>query len=67
MTTERGDRSEKPSAIDLITDPDKFDRWQRQREREEVADDRTADGRQVTDRQEQPRQPEEPRERASDR
>lgn len=37
MPANRDDRTEKPSVIDLVTDPEKFDQWQRQREREEAA------------------------------
>jgi len=35
MPTHRDDRTEKPSVVDLVTNPEKFDKWQRQREREE--------------------------------
>ncbi|MBP2312847.1 hypothetical protein [Azospirillum soli] len=31
---------DKPSIVDLVTDPERFDQWQRQREREEAADKR---------------------------
>lgn len=34
------DRNRKPSVLDLVTDPETFDQWQRQREREEAADSR---------------------------
>lgn len=45
MPMHRNDRretspAEKPSVVDLVTDPEKFDQWQRQREREEARDDR---------------------------
>lgn len=40
MPADRDDRTRKPSVIDLVTDPEQFDRWQRQREREEASDDR---------------------------
>ncbi len=36
-------RTQKPSVIDLVTDPEQFDKWQRQREREEASDDRATD------------------------
>jgi hypothetical protein len=45
MPAHRDDRTEKPSVIDLVTDPEKFDQWQRQREREEATDDRNRDTR----------------------
>ena len=45
MPAHRDDRTEKPSVIDLVTDPEKFDQWQRQREREEATDDRNRDPR----------------------
>ncbi len=32
---------DKPSIVDLVTDPERFDQWQRQREREEAADKRS--------------------------
>jgi len=38
MPTHHVDRSDAPSVVDLVTDPEKFDRWQRQREREEAGD-----------------------------
>jgi hypothetical protein len=33
----KDDRTSKPSVVDLVTNPEKFDQWQRQREREEKA------------------------------
>ncbi len=45
MPAHRDDRTEKPSVIDLVTDPEKFDQWQSQREREEATDDRNKDNR----------------------
>ena len=45
MPAHRDDRTEKPSVIDLVTDPEKFDQWQRQREREEATDHRNKDNR----------------------
>lgn len=39
MATEKPS-TEKPSIVDLVTDPERFDQWQRQREREEAADKR---------------------------
>lgn len=45
MPAHRDDRTEKPSVIDLVTDPEKFDQWQRQRERDEAADNRNKDNR----------------------
>lgn len=35
--------TEKPSVVDLVTDPEKFDQWQRQREREEARGEGPAD------------------------
>jgi len=29
---------DKPSIVDLVTDPERFDQWQRQRQQEEAAD-----------------------------
>lgn len=40
MPEQRDDSSRKPSVIDLVTDPEKFDQWQRQRERDEASTDR---------------------------
>lgn len=40
MPEQRDDGSRKPSVIDLVTDPEKFDQWQRQRERDEASSDR---------------------------
>jgi hypothetical protein len=45
MPTHRDDRTDKPSVVDLVTDPEKFDQWQRQREREEAAGNPPTDGR----------------------
>lgn len=36
MSTQPDDPADKPSILDLVTDPEKFDRWQRKREREEA-------------------------------
>ena len=38
MPTHRDDRTDGPSVVDLVTNPEKFDQWQRQREREEEKD-----------------------------
>ncbi|AWJ91577.1 hypothetical protein Sp245p_17225 (plasmid) [Azospirillum baldaniorum] len=38
MPAQRDDGNRKPSVIDLVTDPEKFDQWQRQRERDEATD-----------------------------
>ncbi|MDQ2102550.1 hypothetical protein [Azospirillum isscasi] len=43
MPAQRDDGSRKPSVIDLVTDPEKFDQWQRQRERDEASLDRGRD------------------------
>jgi len=40
MPNDRNKPTEKPSIVDLVTDPERFDQWQRQREREEAADKR---------------------------
>ncbi|WP_247890111.1 hypothetical protein [Azospirillum brasilense] len=39
MPEQRNDGNRKPSVIDLVTDPEKFDQWQRQRERDEASSD----------------------------
>lgn len=52
---------DKPSIVDLVTDPERFDQWQRQREREEAGDkrppssDRPASDRPASDRDERGR------------
>ncbi|QCO17799.1 hypothetical protein D3869_21690 (plasmid) [Azospirillum brasilense] len=38
MPAQQDNGSRKPSVIDLVTDPEKFDQWQRQRERDEASD-----------------------------
>ncbi|MBK3776195.1 hypothetical protein JJL56_02400 [Azospirillum sp. YIM DDC1] len=38
MPAQRDDGNRKPSVIDLVTDPEKFDQWQRQQERDEASD-----------------------------
>lgn len=40
MPAQHDDASRKPSVIDLVTDPEKFDQWQRQRERDEASSNR---------------------------
>ncbi|WP_286191882.1 hypothetical protein [Roseomonas genomospecies 6] len=40
MPAQRDDGNRKPTVIDLVTDPEKFDQWQRQRERDEASSDR---------------------------
>ncbi|HYG86927.1 MAG TPA: hypothetical protein VD978_11775 [Azospirillum sp.] len=62
MPTHRDNRTDKPSVIDLVTDPEKFDQWQHQREREEAADNQPTD-----DGRENRRPTEEPRDRPPDR
>lgn len=39
MPAQQDNGSQKPSVIDLVTDPEKFDQWQRQRERDEASSD----------------------------
>ncbi len=43
MPAQRDDGNRKPTVIDLVTDPEKFDQWQRQRERDEASSDRSGD------------------------
>ncbi len=38
MPAQQDKGGRKPSVIDLVTDPEKFDQWQRQRERDEASD-----------------------------
>ncbi|GEO41313.1 hypothetical protein GGE65_005431 [Skermanella aerolata] len=38
MPKQSDDRTDKPSIVDIVTHPEKFDTWQRQREREEGKD-----------------------------
>ncbi|WP_247877040.1 hypothetical protein [Azospirillum brasilense] len=38
MPAQQDNGNRKPSVIDLVTDPEKFDQWQRQRERDEASD-----------------------------
>ena len=38
MPKQSDDRTDKPSIVDIVTHPEKFDTWQRQREREEAKD-----------------------------
>ncbi|CAO3379413.1 hypothetical protein [Azospirillum argentinense] len=38
MPAQQDNGGRKPSVIDLVTDPEKFDQWQRQRERDEASD-----------------------------
>ncbi|QCN97227.1 hypothetical protein D3093_18330 (plasmid) [Azospirillum argentinense] len=39
MPAQQDNGNPKPSVIDLVTDPEKFDQWQRQRERDEASSD----------------------------
>ncbi|WP_448205977.1 hypothetical protein [Azospirillum sp. sgz302134] len=63
MPARHNDRTDKPSVIDLVTDPEKFDQWQRQREREEASDSRSPDDSSRNDR----RQTGDPRDDTADR
>jgi hypothetical protein len=38
MPKQSDDRTDKPSIVDIVTHPEKFDTWQRHREREEGKD-----------------------------
>ena len=38
MPKQSDDRTDKPSIVDIVPHPEKFDTWQRQREQEEAKD-----------------------------